>query len=208
MRQLECFQAYSVSIRQRHRAQPTRNHPESIPRKEYICPLCKSLGNAILPVVNPSTTKLNATPFPDCIRAAGILKSKPDPHLLGLGSSNGTCIDVAVVVSIFVIIGGFQKCAVIVRALGLMSSMDSTIESTEEVAVVANKASEIRPSWTVCRTKEKEKVRYFEGTSSAANPERNRGVCFLGLSRSRLFERCEKQQHGEETRVVGGCEDV
>jgi E3 ubiquitin-protein ligase UBR1 len=92
MMHLECFQVYSVSIRQRHRAQPTRNHPESIPRKEYICPLCKSLGNVILPVVNPSSTKLNATPFPDWIRAAGIniLKSKPDPHLESLQIRNGT----------------------------------------------------------------------------------------------------------------------
>ena len=53
MMHLDCFQVYSVSIRQRHRAQATRNHPESIPRKEYICPLCKSLGNVILPVTHP-----------------------------------------------------------------------------------------------------------------------------------------------------------
>ncbi|KAJ3507306.1 hypothetical protein NMY22_g16971 [Coprinellus aureogranulatus] len=92
MMHLECFQVYSISIRQRHRAQPTRNHPESIPRKEYICPLCKSLGNVILPVINPSTTTLNDTPFPDWIRAAGIniLKSKPDPLLESLQIRNGT----------------------------------------------------------------------------------------------------------------------
>ncbi|EAU93649.2 hypothetical protein CC1G_02879 [Coprinopsis cinerea okayama7 len=92
MMHLECFQVYSVSIRQRHRAQATRNHPESIPRKEYICPLCKSLGNVILPVVNPSRVKMNTTPFADWIRAAGIniLKSKPDPHLDSLQIRNGT----------------------------------------------------------------------------------------------------------------------
>jgi E3 ubiquitin-protein ligase UBR1 len=92
MMHLECFQVYSISIRQRHRAQPTRNHPESIPRKEYICPLCKSLGNVILPVINPSTATLNVTPFSDWIRAAGIniLKSKPDPLLESLQIRNGT----------------------------------------------------------------------------------------------------------------------
>lgn len=92
MMHLDCFQVYSVSIRQRHRSQATRNHPESIPRKEYICPLCKSLGNIILPVSSPSTTPLNTVPFPDWIRAAGIsiLKSKPDPLLESLQFRNGT----------------------------------------------------------------------------------------------------------------------
>uniref|UniRef100_A0A8H8CS44 E3 ubiquitin-protein ligase n=1 Tax=Psilocybe cubensis TaxID=181762 RepID=A0A8H8CS44_PSICU len=90
---LDCFQVYSVSIRQRHRTQATRNHPECIPRKEFICPLCKSLGNVILPVTQPDTrTQLNPVPFPDWIRAAGIhiLKSKPDPLLDSLQSRNGT----------------------------------------------------------------------------------------------------------------------
>ncbi|KAJ7160500.1 hypothetical protein C8R43DRAFT_1233736 [Mycena crocata] len=92
MMHLDCFQVYSASIRQRHRAQATRNHPESIPRKEYICPLCKSLGNVILPVTRPATTALVNVPFPDWIRAAGIgiLKSKPDPLLDSLQFRNGT----------------------------------------------------------------------------------------------------------------------
>ncbi|KAJ7086018.1 hypothetical protein B0H15DRAFT_844990 [Mycena belliarum] len=92
MMHLDCFQVYSVSIRQRHRAQATRNHPESIPRKEYICPLCKSLGNVVLPVTNPAVTALVRVPFPDWIRAAGIsiLKSKPDPLLDSLQFRNGT----------------------------------------------------------------------------------------------------------------------
>lgn len=92
MMHLDCFQVYSVSIRQRHRAQGTRNHPESIYRKEYICPLCKSLGNVILPVTNPPPTALNTTPFPDWIRTEGIniLKSKPDPLLDSLQFRNGT----------------------------------------------------------------------------------------------------------------------
>jgi E3 ubiquitin-protein ligase UBR1 len=92
MMHLDCFQQYSLSIRQRHRSQATRNHPETISRKEYICPLCKSLGNVILPVTAPSTNALNAVPFPDWIRGAGIniLKSKPDPLLESLQFRNGT----------------------------------------------------------------------------------------------------------------------
>lgn len=92
MMHLDCFQQYSLSIRQRHRTQATRNHPETIARKEYICPLCKSLGNVILPVAAPSSASLNSVPFPDWIRAAGIniLKSKPDPLLESLQFRNGT----------------------------------------------------------------------------------------------------------------------
>ncbi|KAE9403494.1 hypothetical protein BT96DRAFT_917440 [Gymnopus androsaceus JB14] len=85
MMHLDCFHVYSLSIRQRHRAQATRSHPETIPRKEYICPLCKSLGN-------PPSIELNTVPFPDWTRGAGIsiLKSKPDPTLEALQFRNGT----------------------------------------------------------------------------------------------------------------------
>ena len=114
MMHLECFQSYSVNIRQRHRAQVTRNHPECIPRKEYICPLCKSLGNVFLPVTrgerygggawSASTAGKNVrgagTPggpgeamgFSDWARHAGIhiLKSRPDPLMDSLQTRNGT----------------------------------------------------------------------------------------------------------------------
>ncbi|KAJ3717872.1 hypothetical protein C8R42DRAFT_724075 [Lentinula raphanica] len=92
MMHLDCFHIYSLSIRQRHRAQVTRNHPETIPRKEYICPLCKSLGNVILPVAKPPSVEVNTVPFPDWTRSAGIsiLKSKPDPALEALQFRNGT----------------------------------------------------------------------------------------------------------------------
>ena len=92
MMHLDCFQTYSMSIRQRHRSQATRNHPENISRKEFICPLCKSLGNVLLPVTHPTVTTLSGTPFPDWIRAAGIgiLKSRPDPVLDSLQFRNGT----------------------------------------------------------------------------------------------------------------------
>ncbi|KAI0367458.1 hypothetical protein BV20DRAFT_970410 [Pilatotrama ljubarskyi] len=93
MMHLDCFTVYSASIRQRHRNQATRNHPESIPRKEYICPLCKSLGNVILPVVIATPPpELNSLAFTDWVRAAGIsiLKSKPDPMLESLQFRTGS----------------------------------------------------------------------------------------------------------------------
>ncbi|KAF7728893.1 hypothetical protein EC973_005288 [Apophysomyces ossiformis] len=47
---IKCFEVYCTSIESRHSAQLTRNHPENRQRKEFMCPLCKSLGNALLPV--------------------------------------------------------------------------------------------------------------------------------------------------------------
>ncbi|KAI8969011.1 hypothetical protein BDF20DRAFT_916425 [Mycotypha africana] len=47
---IKCFEVYCSSIDSRHTNQLTRNHPENRSRKEFMCPLCKSLGNALLPV--------------------------------------------------------------------------------------------------------------------------------------------------------------
>jgi len=92
MMHLDCFQVYNSSIRQRHRSHATRNHPENIQHKEYICPLCKSLGNVLLPVLHPSSASASQVPFPDWIRAAGIsvLKSKPDSVMDSLQFRSGT----------------------------------------------------------------------------------------------------------------------
>ena len=47
---VRCFDIYLESIESRHTNQYARNHPENIERKEFICPLCKSLGNVLLPI--------------------------------------------------------------------------------------------------------------------------------------------------------------
>ncbi|CEJ03530.1 hypothetical protein RMCBS344292_17511 [Rhizopus microsporus] len=47
---IKCFEVYCTSIDSRHSAQLTRNHPENRSRKEFMCPLCKSLGNVLLPI--------------------------------------------------------------------------------------------------------------------------------------------------------------
>ncbi|KAJ2678128.1 E3 ubiquitin-protein ligase ubr1 [Coemansia spiralis] len=44
-----CFTQYCQGIEAKRQQQPTRNHPENPHRKEYLCPLCKSLGNVLLP---------------------------------------------------------------------------------------------------------------------------------------------------------------
>ncbi|CAG8465516.1 1191_t:CDS:10 [Ambispora leptoticha] len=65
---VKCFETYFASIEQRHQSQLARNHPEEATRKEFMCPLCRSLGNALLPIV----WKGKRETYP------GILESKVD----------------------------------------------------------------------------------------------------------------------------------
>ncbi|KAG0369200.1 hypothetical protein BGZ54_000069 [Gamsiella multidivaricata] len=48
---IKCFETYVRSLQQRHEAQHNRNHPEDPSQREYMCPLCKSLGNLLLPII-------------------------------------------------------------------------------------------------------------------------------------------------------------
>jgi hypothetical protein len=47
----QCFESYLQSVRTRQSSQMFRNHPESLENNEFLCPLCKGLGNTIIPVV-------------------------------------------------------------------------------------------------------------------------------------------------------------
>jgi E3 ubiquitin-protein ligase UBR1 len=83
MMHFECFGDYSASIRTRHRNQAQRNHPESMPRKEFTCPLCKSLGNAMLPVCMTGDAASSEQTFVEWVRGSGIelLRSSPNRDL-------------------------------------------------------------------------------------------------------------------------------
>lgn len=45
-----CFEVYFQATQRRHSQQIARNHPERLSHKEFVCPLCKALGNAFLPI--------------------------------------------------------------------------------------------------------------------------------------------------------------
>ncbi|KAJ5129369.1 uncharacterized protein N7515_005408 [Penicillium bovifimosum] len=45
-----CFEQYYGATQRRHTQQIARNHPENTNLKEFVCPLCKALGNAFLPI--------------------------------------------------------------------------------------------------------------------------------------------------------------
>jgi E3 ubiquitin-protein ligase UBR1 len=46
-----CFETYYAATQRRQNHQIARNHPERLVQKEFVCPLCKALGNAFLPII-------------------------------------------------------------------------------------------------------------------------------------------------------------
>lgn len=46
-----CFELYLTATQRRHQTQIARSQPEAIALKEFICPLCKALGNTFLPII-------------------------------------------------------------------------------------------------------------------------------------------------------------
>ena len=46
-----CFEMYCAATQRRHAHQIARQHPEKTELKEFVCPLCKALGNSFLPII-------------------------------------------------------------------------------------------------------------------------------------------------------------
>jgi E3 ubiquitin-protein ligase UBR1 len=51
MMHYSCFEMYYEATNRRHHHQIARHHPENLRRFEFVCPLCKALGNAFLPII-------------------------------------------------------------------------------------------------------------------------------------------------------------
>ncbi|KAI6785959.1 E3 ubiquitin-protein ligase-like protein [Emericellopsis cladophorae] len=51
MMHYRCFETYYDATSRRHTQQIARHHPEEVKKKEFVCPLCKALGNAFLPII-------------------------------------------------------------------------------------------------------------------------------------------------------------
>ncbi|CAG8956763.1 hypothetical protein HYFRA_00011152 [Hymenoscyphus fraxineus] len=47
----KCFEVYYEASVRRHQHQIARHHPETLSCNEFVCPLCKALGNAFLPII-------------------------------------------------------------------------------------------------------------------------------------------------------------
>ncbi|KAI9810349.1 MAG: hypothetical protein M1827_006316 [Pycnora praestabilis] len=46
-----CFDDYFTQTQKRQALQIARKHPENVALKEFVCPLCKALGNVFLPII-------------------------------------------------------------------------------------------------------------------------------------------------------------
>nr|POE48021.1 e3 ubiquitin-protein ligase ubr11 [Quercus suber] len=46
-----CFELYLTATQRRQAQQIARHHPERLKLQEFICPLCKALGNTFLPII-------------------------------------------------------------------------------------------------------------------------------------------------------------
>ncbi|OJJ45395.1 hypothetical protein ASPZODRAFT_70027 [Penicilliopsis zonata CBS 506.65] len=66
-----CFEVYNVATQRRHSQQIARHHPERLSLKEFVCPLCKALGNAFLPI----TWKGKEESYPGVLNASGTFDS-------------------------------------------------------------------------------------------------------------------------------------
>lgn len=51
MMHYSCFETYYDATNRRHTHQIARHHPEDTKLNEFVCPLCKALGNAFIPIV-------------------------------------------------------------------------------------------------------------------------------------------------------------
>ncbi|KAI9032184.1 hypothetical protein DFJ74DRAFT_653542 [Hyaloraphidium curvatum] len=72
----KCFTSFMQSVTQRLTQHRERNHPEQGP-KDFMCPMCKSLGNMLLPVVaSVKTEKVNVVA--DDSKGAAHSKGKED----------------------------------------------------------------------------------------------------------------------------------
>ncbi|KAK7430780.1 E3 ubiquitin-protein ligase ubr1 [Neonectria magnoliae] len=51
MMHYRCFEVYYEATIRRHTHQIARHHPEDTRKNEFVCPLCKALGNAFVPII-------------------------------------------------------------------------------------------------------------------------------------------------------------
>ena len=83
---LSCFETYFASSVARHQSQIARTQPDEPKWKEFVCPLCKGLGNVILPVFNrknKSKTSNSNLKITEWVRSASIdLLKDPKVSLL------------------------------------------------------------------------------------------------------------------------------
>lgn len=59
----KCFEQYYEASNRRHQHQIARHHPEELQLNEFVCPLCKALGNVFLPIIWAPKEELYPAPL-------------------------------------------------------------------------------------------------------------------------------------------------
>ncbi|KAL8743651.1 MAG: hypothetical protein Q9190_004024 [Brigantiaea leucoxantha] len=86
----KCFEGFCVSAQRRQQNQIARNHPERLVQKEFVCPLCKALGNTFLPIIWRGKEELYPgvlqveVPFHEWLRSGiGLAVTRFQKHAVG-----------------------------------------------------------------------------------------------------------------------------
>ena len=100
-----CLEVYIQATQRRHNTQITRNHPERLELNEFLCPLCKALGNMFLPILWKARPQRKWQDFaPQCnfdtwintqlgIQISRFDKSPERPEIENLGSASRYRVD-------------------------------------------------------------------------------------------------------------------
>ncbi|KAF7875301.1 hypothetical protein EAF04_002473 [Stromatinia cepivora] len=59
----KCFEVYNEASNRRHQHQIARHHPEKLELNEFVCPLCKALGNSFLPIIWSPKEEIHVGPL-------------------------------------------------------------------------------------------------------------------------------------------------
>jgi E3 ubiquitin-protein ligase UBR1 len=79
---VHCFKEYYETSVEKQIAQITRTVPENIQRKEFVCPLCKSINNVFIPICYSKNTKKFSSNFNEQLSIETILHPKLDEKFL------------------------------------------------------------------------------------------------------------------------------
>ncbi|TIC25242.1 hypothetical protein E3Q12_01043 [Wallemia mellicola] len=80
---MSCFETYFASSVSRHQSQIARTQPDEPKWKEFVCPLCKGLGNVVMPIFKRPESATNNVKITEWVRSASIdLLKDPKVSLL------------------------------------------------------------------------------------------------------------------------------
>lgn len=141
-----CFEHYYRSVVRRHQQQIARHHPERTENYEFVCPLCKALGNAFLPIL----WKEKEECYPGVLEAETSLESLLDaeayhilPRQQSLEKSNPKSVRHSQPSFSGSVIAGFADAIIRAVSLGRSTRPTSPVASSiEELTLIFSRLAE------------------------------------------------------------------